>query len=1135
MLFRCYPLLLVAVAGFAWSGPVAAEEYSDIILGDKPLAYWRMNGPHEGVEQDVSGNALDAAETGRIAGTQQGPQPPEYPDFSGDNKAVRIARSGGYLVVTDPGDDSELDFTVGDAITMEAWVRMDQPVTGGYPYILSKGRTHNPGFSHRNQNYSLRLAPNSNGVCISFFFVDSETATEGDGIGKEGHRWTSTIGIPDDGGWHHVAVTYEFGQERSLHGYIDGEEVPGKWDMGGATSKAPVVDNDELWIGSAMAGHSGLGALLDEVALYRRALSKKQIQKHVTIHYESSGLALGKVDPAAVPDDHVRVEIMERVPVGRSWKFRLVPMQLLYETDLFALKQLPPKYNAKGLIDDRPIPSLIHLCSTINLPAGEYELILRSLDAARLYVDGQLLAETDFLNLRSDAHQEYYELPEYGPEMLSIAGGHQQQRVKVTLEEGEHLFSLYRLVGNKGHGSHLGEMVVGIAKVGGRFHFLSPQRNLPFTDAGWLTFLAEDRVRLRDWNQRVRMQASEKERAYWKQRHAWARQAAGPEIPLPSTGGPEASRSPIDRLIAAHLDEVSVEPMPLVDDWTFLRRVCLDTVGTIPAPELIDRFFAYPVESRRERIVDDLIASPGWADHWVGYWQDVLAENPGLTKPELNNSGPFRWYLYESLLDNKPLDRFATELVMMEGSAYSGGPAGFGIATQNDVPLAAKAHILGTAFLAVEMKCARCHDAPYHDVQQGDLFSLAAMLKRGEQKVPGSSTVPLSPEELEKMMVKVTLPPGSSVKPNWPFVEFVSQKAAEEPSALPHELVRNEKDTRERLAAMLTSPKNTRFARVIVNRVWKRYMGRGLVEPVDDWEDPSASYPELVDYLARELVVSGYDLKHLARLILTSQTYQRQCVPDVTVNSEEAALFRGPVRRKMTGEQLADSLYLAVGKPFRSEELTMDGDGKRDEKSFGHFGIPRRGWQFVAVSNERDRPSMTLPVAQSIVDLMSAFGWRQQRQDPLTVREDPLTALQPMALANGTAALRAVDFTDRSALTKLAIDAPTVESFIDGLYERLLTRSPSSDERLLIAEILAPGFEGRVIAGPEAVPPQRIFRSGVTWSNHFDPKSDVEAIERQREVIAGEPPSVRLDPDWRKRAEDVAWSLVNSPEFVFVP
>ncbi len=582
------------------------------------------------------------------------------------------------------------------------------------------------------------------------------------------------------------------------------------------------------------------------------------------------------------------------------------------------------------------------------------------------------------------------------------------------------------------------------------------------------------------------------------------------------------------------MEKEQLEPTGQISDWEFLRRVSLDTIGTIPPPKLIKEFFEIPKASRRTQIIDTLLKNPGWADHWVGYWQDVLAENPGLTKPELNNSGPFRWYLYESFLDNKPFDRFVSELVLMEGSAYAGGPAGFSVASQNDVPMAAKAHILGTAFLAVEMKCARCHDAPYHDVKQEDLFSIAALLKRNPQKVPGSSTIPLSPEEVANLAVKVTLQPGSSVKPKWPFSEFVSLTDSNQPVIAP-ELVRNNKDSRHQLAAMLTSPHNQRFTRVIVNRVWAKLIGRGIVNPVDDWEEAEISHPELLDYLSREFILSGYDLKALTKLILQSDLYQRAPVPGLLAENIGAEKFRGPIRRKMTGEQLADSLYAATGKSFGSEKLTMDADGKRSDNIFVHLGTPERAWQLITVSNERDRPSMSLPVAQSMIDLMSAYGWRQQRQEPLTHREDPLTALQPMALANGTSAQKAIDFSDDSELTKEALENQTVEQFVESLFERLLTRTPTSDERELFSDQLRDGYASRVIAGPEAVPPKRMFRSGITWINHFHPDADREAINRSREILEGDPKSVRLDADWRQRAEDVAWVLVNSPEFVFIP
>src|SRR4029077_3278544 len=123
---------------------------------------------------------------------------------------------------------------------------------------------------------------------------------------------------------------------------------------------------------------------------------------------------------------------------------------------------------------------------------------------------------------------------------------------------------------------------------------------------------------------------------------------------------------------------------------------------------------------------------------------DVLAENPNILKPSLNNSGPFRWFLYDALRDGKPIDRMATELILLRGAKYEGGSAGFGMAADNDAPLAAKGQVIGSAFLGMELQCARCHDAPFHSNKQRDLYALAAMLERKTLTVPKSSTVPVA-------------------------------------------------------------------------------------------------------------------------------------------------------------------------------------------------------------------------------------------------------------------------------------------------------------------------------------------------------------------------------------------------------
>src|SRR5262249_14145573 len=152
--------------------------------------------------------------------------------------------------------------------------------------------------------------------------------------------------------------------------------------------------------------------------------------------------------------------------------------------------------------------------------------------------------------------------------------------------------------------------------------------------------------------------------------------------------------------------------------------------------------------------------------------------------------------------------------------------------------------------------------------------------------------------------VSVTLKAGEAVTPHWNLSEIHG-------AAVPEELLPPDPTSRDRLALLVTCPTNTRFAPLLANRLWKRYLGIGLVEPVDDWDDsPKTFNGALLDALARELMAHDYDLKHLARLILTSRTYQSRVDPTGM-----------PARRRMSAEQILDSLFAAVGKPFRAEEL----------------------------------------------------------------------------------------------------------------------------------------------------------------------------------------------------------------------
>jgi len=585
---------------------------------------------------------------------------------------------------------------------------------------------------------------------------------------------------------------------------------------------------------------------------------------------------------------------------------------------------------------------------------------------------------------------------------------------------------------------------------------------------------------------------------------------------------------------APPLTAEQLAPAPLVDDAAFLRRAYLDTVGVPPGEQEIRAFIADPASDKRARLIDRLLADSRWADHWVSYWQDVLAENPNMLKPSLNNTGPFRWFLYESLLDNKPMDRLVTELVLLRGSEREGGAAGFGLAADNDAPFAAKGHIIGEAFLAIELQCARCHDSPYHSTKQKDLYALAAMFERKNVSVPKSSTVPAAffEKKARESLIKVTLKPGEPVEPRWPFA---AATGAVDDASLDALMVKPT-DPRERLAALITTPTNKRFAQVMANRVWRRLMGAGIVEPAHDWEGHAASHPEMLDWLAREFVANNYDLKHLTRLVMTSQAYQRAATGQNLAAAPEMRFFNAPERRRLTAEQVVDSLFAMSGQEMETEEITFDPDGRRPAGTMISLGYPRRSWELASLSNERDRPSLSLPRAQAVTDVLEAFGWTGSRQSPRTDRETDPNVLQPGVLANSVVSVWVTRAAQGSSIAEMAIKAGTPDELVETLFLRTLGRMPSPEERSAFSATLSEGFSTRLLSETEITqpaPPPPLAR--VTWSNHLVSEANVIKVEMEQRARNGPPADPRLRKEWREVYEDVVWSLINNREFVWVP
>jgi len=1202
--FRLFPGLLLAALVATATAASKPSRYADLVLADKPVAYWRLNDTGPTALNSAPGAKaalLNGAVEGKVAVGQRAQPSEQFPEFEPDSAAAGFSGQGQFIRVKDPGANSPLDFAKGDAITMEAWVYVNSLKDGQYVYVVGKGRTGNKGFEANNQNYALRLHGEGGAACVSFLFRDAEKgaiaakakATKEEAE-KNWHRWTSNDGFLPGSGWHHVAVTYTFGKGASVKGYLDGVEVKGKWDMGGQSDAAPVVDDDEVWLGSSMGAQAGstFNGLLNEVAIHRRALDAKTLATRFTFVPP-----VVKLDVSKLPKDAVRVELFEGIGTTANWNFTVGAPVETYTEPAFGFVGVPQKYTDRGVRADRSNPFLLRASALVKLPAGEHKFLLRSLQGAKLHVDGRLAAQTKFIAAGGGGHGKVAEAPgaDYPAGLRFPLMGHKEEWFTVKSTGKEMLFVLEAIIGGKGLRPEVGELSVSLAlkdnssasfpltpalslgerengspsrsKVAAsdkasarpspsplprgegqgegkgsvpvakaatvapeRFFLLAPAARVTHDDLAWEGYSAQQRGRLATTDAQRRRDANAAENQYWAQRHEAVRKflAAKPAPVVPS--GSSATGNEIDRFLAAKLAAAKIQPAPLTDDATFLRRLAFDTVGVPPTPEQLRVFLADASPNKRAAAIDRFLALPGWADNWVGYWQDVLAENPAILKPTLNNTGPFRWWIHESFADNKPMDRFATELIAMDGSVYHGGPAGFGLATQNDVPMADRAQIVSSAFLAMNLACARCHDAPYHDFKQKELFALAAMLKRDEQLVPASSSIPSNANIKVGRRIQVTLKPGEKVAPEWLFASHGAAGSAD--------FARKADDSREQLAAYITSPASDRFAQVIVNRAWKRWLGLGFIEPVDDWENKTASHPELLAWLAREFMANGYDLKHLARLVFNSQAYQRVAGLHLPKSDEPAdRLFASPARRRLAAEQIVDSLFAVTGKPLSSELLTLDNDAKSSAQSFLNLGYARRAWQFTGLSNDRDRPALSMPKTQAIVDVLQMFGWREARQGPLSARDDSPNVLQPAVLANGDMGNgRIARLTDDCAVTDLCAENQPLPALVDAVFARVLSRAPSSAERTKFTGYLQAGYAERVVdCGPRKSRKDFDPSQLLSWTNHLNAKASEIKYAVEEKARLGDEPTPRLKRDWRERMEDVLWAMVNSPEFVFVP
>ena len=419
--------------------------------------------------------------------------------------------------------------------------------------------------------------------------------------------------------------------------------------------------------------------------------------------------------------------------------------------------------------------------------------------------------------------------------------------------------------------------------------------------------------------------------------------------PEPPMGVRARANNPIDQFIAANWAKYRVIPHALCSENEFVRRAYLDITGVIPTVDQVTAYLESSTTNRRPNLIDELLASPRYADHWTAFWGDLLREQSYVQGVEVNS---FRRYIRQSLHHNKRYDQWVWEMITATGMAKDNPAANFILRDRgNDENLT----IATTqVFLGTQLKCAQCHDHPFDVWEQRDFNDM--------QKFWSGTRTPVGRQEKvgdENSMR--TIPFFAVVGGTNSSSRFFTDERPDAGYA-----------GRVALADWIVRPQNPYFARVAVNRLWAELMGRGLVDPPDGFSvlNP-ASHPALLDWLAIEFINSDYDLKHILRLILNSRTYQlssvdtgvkRAPVPekaildgevikDLTGNYLDAetglpiVLFDAMPIRRMTAEQLHDSILISTGLYQLNPERYTPAVERRypDNNGFlGLFGSPDR-------------------------------------------------------------------------------------------------------------------------------------------------------------------------------------------------
>ena len=464
----------------------------------------------------------------------------------------------------------------------------------------------------------------------------------------------------------------------------------------------------------------------------------------------------------------------------------------------------------------------------------------------------------------------------------------------------------------------------------------------------------------------------------------------------------------IDGHVWTKLQQLGIQPSDPADDATFLRRVFLDTIGTLPTPDEARAFLADTAPDKRSKLIDALLERPEYVDYWTMRWADLLRVDQLTITPQ-GAVGMTRW-IHKQVAANRPYDEFAREILTVQGSTVSESPAALYKAF--DTPELISRSI-SQLFLGVRIECAQCHHHPSEKWSQDDYFAFAGLftgVKRKPLSTGGEAVTSFGGTDLKH-------PRTATVSP----AHALGAPAAD---------LSKVSDRRAVLADWMTAPDNPFFARMIVNRLWAHYLGRGLIEPIDDIRDtnPPTNEP-LLTALCGHLRDGKYDLKAFTKTLLNSRVYQLSPVTNET-NAEDRQSFSHSLDKALPAEVMLDMVCQATGVPekfngwpagYRSMQLW---DSRVPTYFFRIFGRPVRA--SVCECERSNEPS----IAQALHLLNSP------------------EITEKLQHRHGTA-------------RSLAESTKTDAELVDELYLMTLSRFPREEERRLMLEAFSPSTPRR--------------------------------------------------------------------------